>query len=448
MSETPADRWKACLEYLKNALSSTEYATWFAALRFVGYQNGQLYIAVPVKYVAEYIGKHHRNLVQAALNAVFPERVQLFWRYPDVVEQEQADARSSVVTQEPKRPPLDPRLNPRYTFQTFVEGVSNRLPRTVGLSIAEKPGQDTFNPFFLYGPPGVGKTHLANAVGFRLCELHPEKRVLFVSAQEFRTQYTSSVKQNTMPDFMNFYQSIDVLIVDDIQEIATKGTLQTFFHIFNHLQQNRRQIIITCDRPPAQLEGMEERMLSRFKWGMVAAIEKPDTDLRLAILKAKIRRDGLKFFPKEVVAYIAQHVENSVRELEGLLNSLMMRAVCDNCDIDIELTKRVIASIVNIDEKKVSSDDIIQVVAQKFGVKPKEMTSKLRKQVVAQARQLAMYLIHKHTGTSYTQIGRLFGGRDHSTVLYSCDQVAQRITIDKEFHRMVDDLEMALKKLT
>jgi chromosomal replication initiator protein len=251
-----------------------------------------------------------------------------------------------------------------------------------------------------------------------------------------------------MPDFMNFYQSIDVLIVHDIQEIATKGTLQTFFHIFNHLQQNRRQIIITCDRPPAQLEGMEERMLSRFKWGMVAAIEKPDTDLRLAILKAKIRRDGLKFFPKEVVAYIAQHVENSVRELGGLLNSLMMRAVCDNCDIDIELTKRVIASIVNIDEKKVSSDDIIQVVAQKFGVKPKEMTSKLRKQVVAQARQLAMYLIHKHTGTSYTQIGRLFGGRDHSTVLYSCDQVAQRITIDKEFHRMVDDLEMALKKLT
>ena len=444
MNVTPADKWSACLEKLRETLSPSEFETWFAALQFVGFEENRLYVGVPARFVADYIGKHHREQVRQALYETFSAGVQLFWRYPEAQKAAEPKQEDSVA----KRPPLDPQLNPRYTFQTFVEGVSNRLPRTVALSIAEKPGQDTFNPFFLYGPPGVGKTHLANAIGYRLCELHPDKRVLFVSAQVFQTQYTDSVRRNKLNDFMNFYQSIDVLIVDDIQEIVTPKTLQTFFHVFNHLQQNRRQIVITCDRPPVQLEGMEERMLTRFKWGMIAAIEKPDTDLRMAILKSKIRRDGLKFFPKDVVQYIAQNVENSVRELEGILNSVMARAVCDNCDLDIELTQRVIASVVNLDRKKISENDIMAVVGQTYGVKPKEMCSKARKQTMVQARQLAMYLIHKHTGKSYVQIGRLFGGRDHSTVLYSCDQVVRRISVDKDFHRMVDDLELALKKLS
>lgn len=443
MSNAAAGKWDTCLQLLRAAVPATDYETWFAALRFVNFQDDKLLIAVPAKFVAEYIGTHHRDTLQSVITQVYTPATQLFWHY-----QEQAPA---PVKEEPKEAPklsqLDPQLNPKYTFQTFVEGVSNRLPRTVALSIAQNPGQDTFNPFFLYGPPGVGKTHLANAIGFRLRELHPELRVLFVSAYVFKKQYTDSVLRNKQNDFMNFYQSIDVLIVDDIQEIATQKTLQTFFHVFNHLQQNRRQIIITCDRPPVQLEGMEERMLTRFKWGMVAAIEKPDVDLRLAILKAKIRRDGLKFFQKDVIEYIARNVESSVRELEGILNSLMVRSLSDNCDIDIELAQRVIASVVNVERKEISAEDIISVVGQHYGVKPKEMYSKTRKQIVVQARQLAMYLIHKHVGTSYSQIGRMFGGRDHSTVLYGCDQIAHRISTDKEFRRLVDDLEMALQKL-
>lgn len=445
MNTSPADKWNACLDVLKHSLPINEYETWFSALRFAGFEQNRLFVLVPAKYVAEYIGRHHRDSVKHALVQVFGEAVQLFWRYPEATP---AASASPNASSEPQRPKLDPQLNPRYTFGTFVEGVSNRLPRTVALSIADTPGQDTFNPFFLYGPPGVGKTHLVNAIGARICEQYPEKRVLFVPAHTFKTQYTDSVRRNKLNDFMNFYQSIDVLIIDDIQGIATPKTLQTFFHIFNHLQQNRRQIIMTCDRPPVQLEGMEERMLSRFKWGMIAAIEKPDPSLRLAILKAKIKRDGLRFIPKEVVQYIAENVESSVRELEGLLNTLMMRTVCDNCDIDIEMAQRVIACVVDIDRRDLSPDDIISVVAQQTGVKPKEITSKLRKHDVAQARQLAMYLIHKHCHTSYAQIGRCFGGRDHSTVLYSCDQVSRRLSVDKDFRRMVDNIEMALKKMS
>lgn len=444
MNTTPADKWKACLEHLKSTLPTGEYDTWFAALQYVGFEQNRLYVGVPAKFVADYIGRHHRECMKQALYTVFGEQVQLFWRYPEGTPTANATAEKEA----PKRPKLDPQLNPRYTFETFVEGVSNRLPRTVAMSIAEKPGQDTFNPFFLYGPPGVGKTHLANAIGARICELHPEKRVLFVPAHTFKTQYTDSVRFNKQNDFMNFYQSIDVLIIDDIQVIATQKSLQTFFHIFNHLQQNRKQIVMTCDRPPVQLEGMEERMLSRFKWGMIAAIEKPDPSLRLAILKAKIKRDGLRFIPKDVVQYIAENVESSVRELEGLLNTLMMRTVCDNCDIDIEMARRVIACVVNMDERDLSADDIISVVGQQTGVKPKEITSKLRKQNVAQARQLSMYLIQKHCGMSYSQIGRHFGGRDHSTVMYSCNQVARLLSVDKDFRRMVENLELALKKMS
>ena len=274
--------------------------------------------------------------------------------------------------------------------------------------------------------------------------MHPEKRVLFVSAHVFKTQYTDSVIHNTQNDFINFYQTIDVLIIDDIQEITTAKTQQSFFHIFNHLQQNNRQIIITCDRPPVLLAGMEERMLTRFKWGMTAELEKPDTKLRRDILISKIRRDGL-VIPAEVVQYIAAHVESSVRELEGIINSIMAYSVVDNCEIDLELTQRVVARAVNLERKELSADDIAATVGQRYGVKPKEMASKSRKQTIVQARQLAMYLIHKYTDMTYSGLGRMFGKRDHSTVLYACNQVAHRIGVEKNFRREVEEIEATLK---
>ena len=290
----------------------------------------------------------------------------------------------------------------------------------------------------------MGKTHLVNAIGVKIRELTPEKRVLFVSAHVFKTQYTDSVIHNTSNDFIHFYQTVDVLIIDDIQEITTSKTQLAFFHIFNHLQQNNKQIIITCDRPPVLFEGIEERMLTRFKWGMVAELEKPDSQLRKDILLSKIRRDGLQF-PEEVVKYIAENVESSVRELEGIINSIMASAVVDNCEIDLELTRRVVARAVNLEKKKLSADDIIAAVCGHYGVKAKDLNSKSRKRNVVAARQLAMFLSHKYTGASYNLLGRKFGGKDHTTVLYACNQVSRRISTDKNFRRDVEDLESVLK---
>jgi chromosomal replication initiator protein len=253
------------------------------------------------------------------------------------------------------------------------------------------------------------------------------------------------VRQNKFNDFLHFYQTIDVLIVDDVQELTTAKTQQTFFHIFNHLQQNRKQLVMTCDRPPVLFEGIEERMLTRFKWGMIAELEKPDTALRKAILESKIRRDGLSI-PKDVIKYIASNVESSVRELEGIVNSIMAYSIVDNCNINIALAERIVARAVNLEKREVTADDIIQAVAQRFGLKQKDLLSKSRKQNLVQARQLAMYLVHKYTGISYVQIGRRFGGRDHTTVLHACNQVSLRISMEKDFRHEVETLELALKK--
>lgn len=462
MEKSAPERWQQCLAHIKAQLPEKEYATWFAPLSFVEYKEGRLTVSVPTKYVGDYIRDNYRDVVSTALILVFGEQVQLIWRIEEILEQwrkaQEDKARQQERQQAQKArnavhspqivatlPPVNPNLNPRYSFDNFVEGESNKLARTVACSIAEKPGQTTFNPFFLYGPSGVGKTHLVNALGLRLHELYPEKRVLFVSAHLFKTQYTDSVIHNTTNDFINFYQSIDTLIIDDIQEITTAKTQQAFFYIFNHLQQSRRQLVITCDRPPSLFEGIEERMLTRFKWGMVAEIEKPDVRLRKAILESKIRRDGLNI-PADVVRYIATNVDSSVRELEGIINSLMAYSVVDNCDIDIQLTSRVVARIVNLEKRELTIDDILSAVCQHSGLRLRNLLSKSRKQNIVQVRQLAIHLCHKYTELSLTQIGRHIGGRDHSTVLHSIEQVKRRLTIDKAFRHSVEELEATLKK--
>lgn len=454
MSEQAAGKWKNCLKYIKNLLPAQEYNTWFGSLEFVALKGHVLTISVPTKFVSEYIGKQHLNIVRDALIQHFGPEYNLVWQNAEQMAEVQrkqmeqgnrVQAKDSIGPTQAPRLPLDPQLNTDYTFENFVEGKSNKLARTVALSIAEKPGQSTFNPFFLYGPSGVGKTHLVNAIGIRLKQLQPEKRVLFVSAHVFKKQYTDSVLQKKTNDFINFYQSVEVLIIDDIQEATTPRTQQTFFHIFNHLQQNGRQIIITCDRPPALFEGIEDRMLTRFKWGMIAELEKPDTALRRDILTAKIKRDGLSF-PKDVIQYISQNVESSVRELEGIINSIMLYSLVDNCDINLQLAAKVVARAINLEKKDMTAESIANHVAKFYGIKAKDIFSKSRKQDIVKARQVAMYLVHKYTGASYVQIGKKFGGRDHSTVIHSCNLVAQRISTDKDFRHEVESIESTLKK--
>lgn len=450
--------WQNCLNIIQNAIPSQHFTTWFEPLSCMGVNNGMLTVGVPNKYFAEYFDQHYAAYLMKAVYQVYGPGLKLQYKLPPepvgniqnepilkTAPQPTIEKNSlNTVQNHGPLPPLDPQLNPRYTFRNFVEGQSNKLSRSVGLSIAENPGKNTFNPFFLYGPSGVGKTHLVNAIGVRIRELYPEKRVLFVSAHVFKTQYTDSVLHNTPNDFINFYQTIDVLIIDDIQEITTTKTQQAFFHIFNHLQQNSRQIIMTCDRPPVLLEGMEERMLTRFKWGMTAEMEKPDTKLRRDILISKIRRDGL-VIPPDVVQYIAQNVESSVREIEGIINSIMAYSVVDNCEIDLQLTQRVVARAVSLEKKELTNDDIIAVICKHYAIKQKEIVSKSRKQAIVQARQVAMFLCHKYTDTTYSQIGRIFGKRDHSTVLYACNQVSRRIGVDKVFRREIEDIESMLQ---
>lgn len=456
MDSTPHALWQQCLDIIRQTVPEQHFRTWFEPLELVSLEAGELLLCVPNQFFCEYFDQHYAAYLMRAMNAVCGGKVKLNYKLKPapvqnatnepllVVRNDAGQNRKGNPQAAPKPAPVDPQLNPRYTFENFVEGASNKLARSVGISIAETPGKIAFNPFFLYGPSGVGKTHLVNAIGVRIRELYPEKRVLFVSAHVFKTQFTDSVIHNTQNEFINFYQTIDVLIIDDIQEITTAKTQQSFFHIFNHLQQNNRQIIITCDRPPVLLEGMEERMLTRFKWGMTAEMEKPDTQLRRDILVSKIRKDGL-VIPPEVVQYIAQHVESSVRELEGIINSIMAYSVVDNCEIDLQLTQRIVARAVNLEQKGLTADDILSAVCSRYGVKAKELVSKSRKQAVVLPRQLAMYLIHKYTDMSYSQLGRLFGKRDHSTVLYACNQIAHRISVGKQFRREVEELEAALK---
>ncbi len=455
MADTPDSKWQLFLDCLRNQVSPQDFSTWFSVLKMIRFANGELFVGVPNRFFPEIIEQRFAGELKSALAQAYGPSARLHYQVvnPETGgnsererELQVRENKQEVVTPQTRRVlPLDPNLNPSYTFDNFLEGEANRLSRSVGLNISENPGRGSFNPFFLYGPSGVGKTHLANAIGVRTKQLHPEMRVLFVSAHVFKTQYTESVRKNTQNDFINFYQTIDVLIIDDIQEITTAKTQLAFFHIFNHLQQNSRQIVITCDRPPVLFEGIEERMLTRFKWGMVAEMERPDVKLRRDILRSKIKRDGLTF-PENVISFIAKNVESSVRELEGIVNSIMAYSVVDNCDIDLALAERVVARAVNLEKKQLTADDIIQTVAQHFSLKAKDLISKSRKQAIVRARQLAIFLCHKYTDMPYLQIGQRFGGRDHSTIIYSCNQVTKDLSTVKDYRRTLEEIEAKLKR--
>lgn len=455
MADTPDSKWQLFLDCLRNQVSPQDFSTWFSVLKMIRFANGELFVGVPNRFFPEIIEQRFARELQIALAQAYGPSARLHYQVvnPEAGgnsererELQARENKQEVITPQTRRVlPLDPNLNPSYTFDNFLEGEANRLSRSVGLNISENPGRGSFNPFFLYGPSGVGKTHLANAIGVRTKQLHPEMRVLFVSAHVFKTQYTESVRKNTQNDFINFYQTIDVLIIDDIQEITTAKTQLAFFHIFNHLQQNNRQIVITCDRPPVLFEGIEERMLTRFKWGMVAEMERPDVKLRRDILRSKIKRDGLTF-PENVISFIAKNVESSVRELEGIVNSIMAYSVVDNCEIDLALAERVVARAVNLEKKQLTADDIIQTVAQHFALKPKDLISKSRKQAIVRARQLAIFLCHKYTDMPYLQIGQRFGGRDHSTIIYSCNQVTKDLSTVKDYRRTLEEIEAKLKR--
>ena len=465
MNAQPKALWNDSLKLIKENVTEQQFQTWFKPIIFESYKPASktLLVQVPSPFVYEYLEENYVDLLSKVLTRVFGQGVRLTYRVvtdkthnitQDIQAEPTENIESQKATQRANQSPtvldatpqeLDPQLDPHKSFGNFIEGDSNKLPRSIGLSIAEHPDTQQFNPMFIYGPSGCGKTHLLNAIGLRTKQLFPKKRVLYISARLFQVQYTSSVLHNTTNDFINFYQTIDVLIVDDIQEwITASKTQDTFFHIFNHLFRNGKRIILACDRPPVELQGMNERLLTRFACGLIAELEKPNMQLCIDILNSKIKHDGLHI-PEDVVHFIAQTANGSVRDLQGVINSLLAYSVVYNSNIDMRLAQRVIKRAVKIDDRPLTIDDILEKVCSFFNVTATAINSRSRKHDIVIARQVSMYLAHKFTKMPASRIGKLVGGRDHSTVIHSCSQIEKRLQVDKKFNADLSSIENSFK---
>ena len=458
--------WDNCLHLIKQNVAEQTFKTWFEPIVFESYDETEktVLVQVPSPYIYEYLEQYYVRLMAWALQNSFKTNIRLKYRLVTDKENKknqewEGDAPSEIEAPQPttrgnKSPTvldaavpqsLNPQLDPKKTFENYIEGDSNKLPRTVGLSIAQHPGKSTFNPFFIFGPSGCGKTHLVNAIGVQCKKMYPQKRVLYVSARLFQVQFTDSVRQNTTNDFIYFYQTIDVLIVDDIQEwVNSPKTLDTFFHIFDHLFRLGKQIILASDRPPVDLTGVKDRLLTRFSCGLIAELEKPNTQLCVDILNSKCRRDGLKI-PADVIQFVAQTANGSVRDLEGVLNSLMAYSIVYNSNIDMHLAERVIKRSVKVDNHPLTVDDILEKVCKHYGVTQQEVMSKSRKRDYVQVRQVSMYLAQKHTKMPAGRIGQLIGGRDHSTVIHSCSAIEKRLKVDMAFVEEMNSIEHSFK---
>lgn len=458
--------WNRCLKIIRDNVPETTFSTWFVPIKPLKYEDKTLTLQVPSQFFYEFIEDKFIDLLRATLYKEIGDGTKLMYNVmvdnssKTTVNLEASNRsvpasvksvgftgnKSPNLLKAPAVQDLDSQLNPDYTFENFIEGYSNKLSRSVAEAVAQNPAKTVFNPLFFHGASGVGKTHLSNAIGAKIKELYPAKRVLYVSAHLFQVQYTDSVRNNTTNDFINFYQTIDVLIIDDIQEFAgVTKTQNTFFHIFNHLHQNGKQLILTSDRAPVLLQGMEERLLTRFKWGMVAELEKPSIELRKDILRNKLHRDGLQF-PPEVIEYIAENVQDSVRDLEGVVISIMAHSTIYNKDIDLDLAQRIIRKIIRNETKPITIDSIIETVCSHFAIDATIIHTKSRKREVVQVRQIAMYLAKKHTDSSSSKIGQLIGSKDHATVLHACKIVKEQCEVDKNFRADLENIETTLKR--
>ena len=445
MTKNKRELWASCQKFFRENIGDEEYTRLFSHVEFETFEiaSNTLVLRIPSQYISETIENDERlyEIFRKAIQYTFG-LIRLNWH---IVMRE--NQKGGLTFEEPAapKPTIESNLNRGQTFRTFVEGDSNRLSRSIGMRIAEHPAGTQFNPLFIYGPSGCGKTHLVNAIGNRCKELYPEKRVLYVSAQMFQQQFTQANLKGEFNDFISFYQTIDMLIVDDVQEwmTATK-TQNAFFHIFNHLTLNGKRIILVSDRAPVELEGMNKRLLSRFKSGMMAEIEQPNVQLCVDILHNKMTRDGVKI-PEDVVVFIAQTANNSIRELEGIINSLMAYSVVYNSSIDMKLVERVVQRAVKVDNMPLTVDDVLETVCRFFDVTPNAVKGPSRKKELVMPRQIVMYLADKYTNIPAARIGKLVGGRDHSTVLHSINKVREMKEKDKSFASQLKKVDEMLK---
>ncbi len=473
MSSPAESLWNNCLKIIKDNVSRQSYKTWFEPIEPVSIEDKVLTIQVPSQFFYEWLEEHYVSLLRKTIKRELGDDARL--EYKIVVENSTGQAKPFtvnypnyntgnnknpevsmplVVNSSIKNPFVIPglkkvnvesQLNSNYNFDSFVEGDCNRLARSAGYAVASKPGGTAFNPLVIYVGVGLGKTHLAQAIGNQVKQNFSNKTVLYVSSEKFTNQFIDALKNNVVNDFVHFYQLIDVLIVDDIQFFANKDKTQDiFFHIFNHLHQSGKQLILSTDRPPRDLEGMEERLLSRFKWGLSADLSIPDFETRIAILEKKMYADGIEL-PRDVVEFVAYNINTNIRELEGALISLLAQASLNKREIDLDLAKKIIKNFVRSISHEVSIEFIQKTVCEYFEVPIDKLKEKTRKRNIVQARQLSMYLAKNYTKNSLKVIGKHFGGRDHSTVIHSCQMVKNLIDTDEGFKESVKELEKKIQ---
>jgi chromosomal replication initiator protein len=453
--------WNQCLEVIKRKIDQQSFNTWFVPILPAGFLNGTLTIQVPTQFFYEWLEENYVHVLKQAIDMVVGPGAKL--EYSIIVDKGNSvnspitvkipNTKSFPTPQDNMREVYQKNdihfsssnLNNAYTFDTFIEGDCNKFARAAGLQIAQKPGITSFNPMILFGGVGLGKTHLAQSIGNKIRQLHPEKVVFYVQSEKFVQLFTDYMSNNTLRDFTDFFMRIHVLIIDDVQFFAGKGKSQEmFFQIFNHLHQSNKQIILTSDKAPKDLDGLMERLLSRFKWGLNADLQQPDLETKIAIVKSKMQAEGIDI-PEEVIEYIAISVDTNIRELEGVLTSLIAHSTIIRKEINLELAKNILKTVVKEIDADVGIDFIQKSVAEYFKVSVDEMKDKTRKKEIVIARQTAMYFAKNHTNLSLKAIGYHFGKRDHTTVLHAIESVNNMIDTDKEFKNGIAELQKRLK---
>ena len=479
MEKTAKSVWNNCLEFINDNVDSTVFNTWFKPIIPIKLTKSDLTIQVPSKFFYEWLEEYYVDVLRSAISKNLGSEAKL--RYDVVMAYDYDNKKANIITipsskrTKPiqqqslnmpnsqmgeingiinpfalpglRRVKVDSQLNPNYSFDNFIVGESNRLAKSAGYAVSKNPGGTAFNPLFLFGGVGLGKTHLAHAIGIEVKERYPEKTVLYVSAEKFTQQFTEASRKNNRNDFINFYQMIDVLIIDDVQFFSTKkGTQDVFFQIFNHLHQIGKQLILTSDKAPVDMQGFENRLLSRFKWGLSAEINSADYQTRIEIIKSRNDKDGT-VMPEEVVEFLASNITTNIRELEGALISLLAHASFSEEGLTIELARKVIKKFVKNTSKEISIDYIQKVVCDYFSMEMDVLQSKSRKRNVVQARQLAMFFAKRFTKASLATIGTQIGKRDHATVLHACKTVGNLSETDRQFKVYVEELDKKLSSM-
>lgn len=469
------DIWNECLQMIRENVPPQAYSTWFEPIKPVDYRDGLLTIQVPSDFFYEYLESRFIKVIKATIRKVLGPEGKLEYSImmdtdenkPVVVRQPSVDRTNTTnppkqiqinfdksessmlnpfVLPGIKKINIESNLNESNCFENFVTGECNRVAYEAGVAIAKNPGKTSFNPMFIFSPTGMGKTHICQAIGLETKKYHPELTVLYVNAEQFLMQFQASCRNNnsknsSRDDFVHFYQMIDVLIIDDIQFLADKvKTQEAFFHIFNHLQQNDKQLIFTCDKPPAELNGMEQRLISRFKWGLSAEMTVPDVVTRRNILKRKAYNEGVEM-PDDVINFIAEHIKSNVREMEGFLVSLIAQSSLNRKAITIGLARQIAERFVNSSNREITINYIITSVCEEMGTSQEDFFKSTRKRNVVQARQLSMYFAKKYTKASLVLIGEKCGKKDHATVIHALKTIDNLLETDKQFRAMTEKIE-------